>query len=208
MPQSHCKLNDLNWCCLNPLLECMAAPLPCSNSSTHMTRQSAKFTIWAGQHSPTTGGFTCQVFFSERQDYKVLAASRLRTDQEVFYYQTNYISSVFLKKNVNNQVPDSENEDTTSKLIMEPDLMSSQCFYSKLQCFNELIQLPRSSLHVRDFELSHRNLPKIWVLQLLNLLKQHLLPALLMQHLEEQERTVQVKQSQISLLFYLSCHSK
>lgn len=98
MPQSHCKLNDLNWCCLNPLLECMAAPLPCSNSSTHMTRQSAKFTIWASQHSPTTGGFTCQVFFSERQDYKVLAASRLRTDQEVFYYQTNYISSVFLKK--------------------------------------------------------------------------------------------------------------
>lgn len=97
IPQSYCELNDLNWCCFSPLLECMAAPshvptlalpwLGCQPSS------------WSElANSPTTGGFTCQGFFSERQDYKVLAACILRTDQVVFYYQNNYISSIFLKE--------------------------------------------------------------------------------------------------------------
>jgi len=57
-----------------------------------MTTPSAKFTIRAGQHSPTTGSFTCQVFFPERQDHKVLAASRLRTEQVIFCCQSNNIS--------------------------------------------------------------------------------------------------------------------
>lgn len=119
-----------------------------------MTRQSAKFTIWAGHHSPTTGGFTCHDFFSERQDYKGFAASRLRTDQVVFLLPNELYKQYSTLKDDNNQKKNQylkKFHETKFQVVLNFIVNSSVLM-------NELFQLLRSSLHVRGFELSEHRL--------------------------------------------------